>query len=103
MEERPGRARGGPGRREERTLSKALTFSAGGAVHCVRTSGAGIALRGAKITLFHFLDGDMRVRYKDRALSYTRVKSLPTPSPAEDQKTLDVRLDALVSAQKAAA
>src|SRR5208282_397763 len=55
-------------RREERTLSKALTFSAGGAVHCVRTSGAGIALRGAKVTLFHFMDGAMRVRYKNRTL-----------------------------------
>ncbi len=38
-------------RRKERTLSKALTFSAGGAVHCVKTNGPGIALRGAKVTL----------------------------------------------------
>jgi hypothetical protein len=83
--------------REERTLSKALTFSAGGALHCVRTAGAGVA----KITLFHFLDGDMRVRYKDRPLSYTRVKSLPLPSPVEDEKTLDVRVDALVVAAAA--
>ncbi len=90
-------------RREERTLSKALTFSAGDAVHCVRTSGAGIALRGAKVTLFHFMDGAMRVRYKNRTLDYTRVKSLPTPSPAEDEKTIDVRIEALVAAQKAAA
>ena len=88
-------------RREERTLSKALTFSAGGAVHCVKTSGPGIALRGAKATLLHFLEGDMRVRYKNRSLSYTRVRSLPTPSPAEDEKTLDV--DALLAAHKAAA
>jgi transposase len=90
-------------RREQRTLSKALTFSAGGAVHCVKTSGPGIALRGAKVTLLHFLEGDMRVRYKNRSLSYTRVRSLPTPSPAEDEKTLDVRVDALLAAQKAAA
>ena len=68
-------------RREERTLSKALTFSVGGAVHCVKTSGPGIALRGAKVTLLHFLEGDMHVRYKNRSLSFTRVRSLPTPSP----------------------
>src|SRR5271166_258148 len=90
-------------RREERTLSKALTFSVGGAVHCVKTSGPGIALRGAKVTLLHFLEGDMHVRYKNRSLSFTRVRSLPTPSPAEDEKTLDVRLDALLAAQKAEA
>jgi hypothetical protein len=34
-------------RRAERTLSQALTFSAGGTVHCVKSSGPGIALRGA--------------------------------------------------------
>jgi transposase len=90
-------------RREERTLSKALTFSAAGAVHCVKTSGPGIALRGAKVTLLHLLDGDMCVRYKNRFLSYTRVRSLPTPSPAEDEKTLDVRVDALVAARNATA
>ena len=44
----------------------------------------------------------MRVRYKNRTLDYTRVKSLPTPSPAEDEKTIDVRIEALVAAQKAA-
>jgi transposase len=89
-------------RREERTLSKALTFSAAGAVHCVKTSGPGIALRGVKVTLLHLLDGQMRVRYKNRSLSCTRVRPLPTPSPAEDEKTLDVRVDALVAARKAA-
>jgi transposase len=89
-------------RREERTLSKALTFSAAGAVHCVKTSGPGIALRGVKVTLLHLLEGQMRVRYKNRSLSCTRVRPLPTPSPAEDEKTLDVRVDALVAARKAA-
>jgi transposase len=87
-------------RREERTLSKALTFSAGGAVHCVRTSGAGIALRGAKVTLLHLMDGAMLVRYKNRALDSTRVKSLAAPDPAEDEKTIDIRVNAIVRAQK---
>ena len=45
----------------------------------------------------------MCVRYKNRSLSYRRVRSLPTPSPAEDEKTLDVRVDALLTAQKAEA
>jgi transposase len=87
-------------RREERTLSKALTFSAGGAVHCVRTNGPGIALRGAKVTLLHLMDGAMLVRYKNRALACTRVKSLAAPGPAEDEKTIDIRVNAIVLAQK---
>ena len=89
-------------RREERTLSKALTFSTSGTVYCVRTQGPGTALRGAKVTLSHFMDGTMRARYKDRVLVLTRVKSLPMPRPAEDEKTIDARIDAIVRAQKAA-
>ena len=41
-------------RREERVLSKALTFSVGGKVCCVKTNGPGTALRGARVTLLHF-------------------------------------------------
>jgi len=87
-------------RRDQRVLSKALTFSVGGAVHCVKTSGPGIAMRGAKITLLRLPDGSMRLRYKDRDLQYTQVKSSPRPSPAEDEKTIDARLDALLAAHR---
>ena len=87
-------------RREERVLSKALTFSDGGAVHCVKTSGPGIAMRGAKMTLLHLPDGSMRLRYKDRDLQSTQVKSSPRPSPAEDEKTIDARLDAVLAARQ---
>ena len=88
-------------RREERTLSKALTFSAGGAVHCVRTSGPGMALRGAKVTLLHFMDGAMSVRYKDRAMPTTLVRSQNGPGPAEDEKTIDARIAAIIAASRA--
>lgn len=87
-------------RREERVLSKALTFSVGGAVHCVKTSGPGIAMRGARITLLRLPDGSMRLRCKDRDLQYTQVKSSPRPSPAEDEKTIDARLDAIPAAPR---
>lgn len=41
-------------RQEERVLSKALTFSTAGQLYCVRTKTAGIALRGARVTLAAF-------------------------------------------------
>ena len=85
-------------RREERTLSKALTFSAGGKVYCVKTHGPGTALRGARVTLLHFQDGTLRIDYKNRSLPYTPFKTLPGPSAAEDEKTLDARMAALVAA-----
>jgi len=51
-----------------------------------------MALRGAKVTLLHFLDGTLRVRFKDRELAFTPFKTLPAPQPVEDDKTLDARL-----------
>ena len=48
-------------RREERVLSKALTFSSAGTKYCVRTAGPGTALRGATVTLHHFIGGGMTV------------------------------------------
>lgn len=87
-------------RHDERTLSKALTFSAGGAVHCVKTRDAGIALRGARVTVRHYLDGRMDVVFKDRLLPYTTVRQLPLAAAVEDDKTLDARVDAIVGRQR---
>jgi len=84
---------------EERVLSKALTFRSSGTMYCVKTPGPGTALRGAKVTLHHFLAGGMAVHYKDRLLPVTAYRTYPVPDPAEDEKTLDVRLDAIVAAQ----
>jgi transposase len=89
-------------RHDERTLSKALTFSAGGAVHCIRTRDAGIALRGARVTVRHYLDGRMDVVFKDRLLPYTTVRKLPRAAAVEDDKTLDARVDAIVARQREA-
>jgi len=86
-------------RHEERVLSKALTFRSSGTMYCVKTPGPGTALRGAKVTLHHFLAGGMAVHYKDRLLPVTAYRTYPVPDPAEDEKTLDVRLDAIVAAQ----
>ena len=82
---------------EPRRLSKALTFSAGGAVHCIRTRDAGMAFRGAKITVRHYLDGRMDVLFKDRVLAYTTVRQLPRASGIEDDKTIDARVAEIVT------
>ena len=89
-------------RRDERTLSKALTFTADGTVYCVKTKDAGIALRGAKVELHHRLDGTMTVHHKDRILPVTPFQTYPVPDPAEDEKTIDLRIDRIVAAQRTA-
>ena len=85
-------------RHEERSLSKALTFRSGGKLHAINTSGPGTALRGARVTLLHFIDGTLKVRYKDRILAHTAFGPSNAPGPAEDEKTLDARLDAIAAA-----
>jgi hypothetical protein len=90
-------------RREERVLTKALTFSSGGKKYCVKTAGPGTALRGARVALHHFADGRLRVYHKQRLLAFTAYGSYPIPDPAEDEKTLDVRVDAIIAAQRALA
>lgn len=90
-------------RREERTLTKALTFSSGGTRYCIDTRGPGTALRGAKVTLYHYADGRMDVHYKDRILAWTAYGTYPVPSPTEDEKTLDLRIDAIVATSQLAA
>ena len=85
-------------RREERTLSKALTFSSGATMYCVKTPGPGIALRGARVTLHHFADGGMHVHYKTRILPWTAVKALNVPPSLADEKTIGPRIDAIIAA-----
>jgi transposase len=84
-------------RQEERVLSKALTFSYGGTKYCVKTQGPGTAMRGAKIMVHHFADGRLRFSYKDRVLTCTAYGAYAVPDPAEDEKTLDARIDAIAA------
>jgi hypothetical protein len=88
-------------RSEERVLSKALTFSSAGTKYCVKTDGPGAALRGAKVTPHHFIGGGMTVHYKGRVLPVTAYGHYLVPDPAEDEKTLDVRLNAVIAAWRA--
>jgi hypothetical protein len=41
----------------------------------------------------------MAVHYKDRVLEATAYGTYPVPNPAEDEKTIDARLDAVIAAQ----
>jgi transposase len=84
---------------EERVLTKALTFSYGGTKYCVKTWGPGTAMRGAKILVHRFTDGRLHFSHKDRALTCTAYGTYAVPDPAEDEKTLDARVDAIAAAR----
>jgi hypothetical protein len=42
------------------------------------------------------------VHYEDRILPVTAYGTYPVPDPAEDEKTIDLRLDAIVAARSGA-
>ena len=88
--------------REERTLSKALTFSYGGTKYCLNTPGPGTAMRGGKVVVYRLIDGRLHVTYKDRVLRLTAYGSYPVPDPVADEKTLDARVGAIVATQETA-
>jgi hypothetical protein len=84
---------------EERVLSKSLTFSYGGTKYCVKTQGPGTSMRGGKVVVHQFADGRLRFSYKERVLTCTAYGTYAMPDPAEDEKTLDVRVEAIIAAQ----
>jgi len=47
--------------------------------------------------LHHHMDGTMRVRYEGRVLACTAFRTLPASLAAEDEKTIDARVDRLVA------
>jgi len=63
--------------------------------------GPGTAMRGGKITLYHFMNGTMRARYKGKWLTCTAYKTRGRPAAAEDDKSLNARMDAVVARTKA--
>ena len=69
-------------------------------MYCVKVVGPGTTLRGAKVTLRHFPGGALTVHYKDRTLPATAYGRYPVPDPAEDEKTIDARLDTAIAAQR---
>jgi hypothetical protein len=54
------------------------------------------------VTLHHFVAGGMSVHYKDRLLPVTAYGTYPVPDTAEDEKTIDVRVDAIVASLRIA-
>jgi hypothetical protein len=91
-------------RHEERVLLKALTFSSAGTKYCINAKGPGpgTALRGAKVMPHHFVGGGMTVHCKDRVLPVTGYGTYPVPDLAEDEKTIDARIDAILASRSPA-
>ena len=58
-----------------------------------------MALRGVEVELRYRIGGTVTVHYKDRILPVTACRAYPVLDPAEDDKTIDLRIDAIVAAR----
>jgi transposase len=77
----------------ERTLSKNLSCQHEGRLMQVATSGTGLGMRGARITLHQHFNGTQELRWGKRKLSYTVLTKAQRQAQVADGKAVNTRVD----------
>jgi hypothetical protein len=77
----------------EKTLSKNLSCQHENRLMQVQTSGTGLGLRGAKVTLHSHFDGRKELLWRERKLAYTVLDKPLRQMPVADGKTVNARVD----------
>lgn len=80
-------------RQSQRTLSKNLICQYQNTLYQVTNTGQGYALRNAKVTVCELRSGEIVLLRKGKEMSYTTFRKGERPSPLEDEKTLNRRVD----------
>lgn len=80
-----------------RTLSQNLTCQYENLLLQIETTGAGLGLRGAKITVHEHFDGKKEVFWKRRKLAYGVMDKPLRQQPAADSKTVNTRVDKAIA------
>lgn len=77
----------------EKTLSKNLSCQHEGHLMQVATSGTGLGMRGARVTLYQHFDGTRELRWRKRKLAYTVMTKAQRQAAEADSKTVNTRVD----------
>ncbi len=86
---------------EERTRSQNLTLQYRNIAYQIRYDGPGYRLQGAKVTVCALANGEVVLLREGRELLDTSYrKGERPPPPAEDEKTLNARVDAALEKQQ---
>ena len=80
-----------------KTLSKNLSCQHENQLLQVVTTGTGLGLRGAKITLHEHFDGSKELFWKQRKLDYTVLDKPLRQSSVADGKTVNARVDQAIT------
>lgn len=76
-----------------RTLSKNLSCQYGNQLLQIKTTGTGLGLRGAKVTVHEHFDGRKELLWKKRQLAYTVMDKPRRQTPVADSKSVNARVD----------
>lgn len=76
-----------------RTLSKNLSCQYANQLLHIETTGTGLGLRGAKITVHEHFDGTKELLWQNRKLTFTVMDRPRRQAPAVDSKTANARVD----------
>ena len=77
----------------EKTLSKNLSCQHEGQLMQVATSGTGLGMRGARVTLYQHFDGTRELRWRQRQLTYTVMTKAQRQAAQADSKAVNTRVD----------
>lgn len=76
-----------------RTLSKNLSCQYENQLLQIKTTGTGLGLRGAKVTVHEHFDGRKELLWKKRQLVYTVMDKPRRQTPVADSKSVNARVD----------
>jgi hypothetical protein len=80
-----------------KTLSKNLSFQHECNLIQVKTSGTGLAMRGAKVTLHDHFDGTRVLRWRNRKYTYTTLTKAQRKTAEADGKTINPRVEEAIA------
>jgi hypothetical protein len=76
-----------------KTLSKNLSCQHENQLLQVETTGKGLGLRGARVTVYEHFDGRKELLWEKRKLTYTVMEKQRRQSPVADSKAVNARID----------
>lgn len=85
----------------ERKLSKNLTLQFKNREYQLLVRGQGYAMRGATLTVCEAFDGTLTLFYKGHVMAYRLLAEGEPPTPLDDEKSVQHRVDQAKQAQKA--
>ena len=80
-----------------RTVSKNLSCQVENQLLQITTTGSGLGLRGAKITVHTHFNGRLELRWKQKSLKFTMIKKRTKQEPTVDSKDVNRRVDEAIA------